>query len=83
MGNCIILPVAWDEKDGWNSQYISLREAMLKEMLSKVTDDYQAFAMTNDMPYCNLYHYHKAGIIHSFNSLAHFIEICITNIPIN
>lgn len=59
MGNCIILPVAWDEKDGWNSQYISLREAMLKEMLSKVTDDYQAFAMTNDMPYCNLYHYHK------------------------
>lgn len=57
--NCLILPVAWDEKDGWNSQYISLREEMLKKALAKVTASYQELAMTNDMPYCNLYHYHK------------------------
>ncbi|MEG0294427.1 hypothetical protein [Enterococcus sp.] len=61
MENCLILPVAWDEKDGWNSQYISLREAMVKEVITGIKPSYPKLAMTNDMPYCNLYHYQKEG----------------------
>lgn len=70
--NSFILPLAWDEKDGWNSQYISFKEEMIREVLLEQETAQRLVVSTIDMPYVNMFHYVKAGrsyyIIANFSS---------------
>lgn len=59
VGQHFILPIAWNNRHGWNSQYINFKEEIIKEYLGQTFKG--GFAQTFDMPYCHMYHYQQAN----------------------
>lgn len=57
--NSFILPISWDKKAGWSSQYISFKEEIIRDVLLHQSINTKTLALTIDMPYVNLIHYQK------------------------